>query len=119
MDIDINSMVELVKVATPVVVTLKTYYKLSRENKKHAAKQSILQMIMEDQFNWELFRKFPSNYGNIQDEYEIYHKCGGNGEVTKKVKEYNDWYEANEKQMREMASMTCKPEVTITCSTDK
>jgi len=119
MDIDINSLVELAKVAAPISATVITYFHTQKTAKKHAAKQSILQMIMEDQLNWELFRKFPTNYGNIQDEYEVYHKCGGNGEVTKKVKEYNDWYEANEKQMKEMASMNCKPEVTITCNAGK
>ena len=115
MDIDINSVVELVKVAAPISATVVTYFHTQKTAKKHAAKQSILQMIMEDQFNWEFFKRFPVNYGNIQDEYEVYHKCGGNGEITKKVKEYNDWYDANEKQMKDMSTMNCRPEVTIHC----
>lgn len=119
MDIDINSLVELVKVLAPISATVVSYFHLQRTAKKHAAKQSILQMIVEDQHGWELFRRFPTNYGNIHDEYKIYHKCGGNGEVTKKVKEYDTWYEDNENQMREMASMNCRPEVTIHCEARK
>lgn len=60
-------------------------------------------MIMEDEFGWETFSRFPTNYGNIQDEYMTYHKNGGNGEVTKKVHDYNEWYvgvEEEEKNRR-------------------
>ena len=111
----IGSLIELAEVAAPIVVTLKTYYKLSSESKKHAAKQSILHMIMEDQFNWELFRKFPVNYGNITNEYQIYHDNGGNGEVTKKVEEYKRWYIANENSMIEMKDKNCRPSVQLFC----
>lgn len=83
----------LVTAAIPAIVTLITFYSQTRLSKKHAAKQSILQMILEDQLNWELFRKFPTNYGTIQDEYSVYHDNGGNGEVTKKVHDYNKWFE--------------------------
>lgn len=65
----------------------------SRQSKKHAAKQSILQMIIEDQFNWQGFKKAPNNYGNILDEYVVYHKNGGNGEITKRVEDYKKWHE--------------------------
>ena len=82
----------LVTAAIPAIVTLITFYSQTRLSKKHAAKQSILQMILEDQLNWELFKKFPTNYGTIQDEYSVYHTNGGNGEVTKKVSDYNKWF---------------------------
>lgn len=114
-----ETLIEIARVALPVMATIVTGIQTNRLAKRHAAKQSILQMIMEDQFNWELFRKFPVNYGNIQDEYETYHKYGGNGEVTKKVKEYNSWYETNENQMIEMKGMSCTPKVTLTCETNK
>ena len=99
----------------PAIVTIITFFQQSRLTRKHAAKQSILQMIMEDQFNWELFRKFPVNYGNIQNEYREYHKCGGNGEVTKKVDEYKEWYKANEDKMLEMSNYSCSTELTRVC----
>lgn len=106
---------DLLEILIPVAATIASYLKLSKESKKHAAKQSILQMIMEDQFNWELFRKFPVNYANIHNEYKIYHKCGGNGEVTKKVKEYRIWYEENESLMMEMKNYSCGVEITTKC----
>lgn len=119
MNIDGNSLGDLVQTVLLIATTVITSYKGARLAKKHAAKQSILQMIMEDQFNWELFRKFPVNYGNIQDEYKVYHGCGGNGEVTKKVKTYNEWYETNEKHMLEMKGVSCTPKVTLTCEAEK
>lgn len=91
----------LITVGIPSCVTLITYFHQSRRVKRNAAKQSILQMVMEDQLNWELFSKFPTNYGDIHDEYAIYHKNGGNGEVTKRVNYYNEWYLGVEKQLEE------------------
>lgn len=117
MSIEIKDLIELAKVVMPVLTTIITYIYTKRASVRHSAKQSILQMIMEDQFNWELFRKFPVNYANILDEYENYHKNGGNGEVTKKVEEYNGWYQKNENSMLEMNGYECEPRVAITCGT--
>ena len=111
----INAIRTIITVGIPTLATIVTYFRQSKQNRKHAAKQSILQMIMEDQFNWELFKKFPVNYGNIQNEYEVYHSCGGNGEVTKKVQEYNEWYKKNEGKMIEMSNYRCEPQVTLSC----
>ena len=97
----IAAIQSIVTIGIPSCVTLVTYYKQSCQARKHAAKQSILQMIMEDQLNWELFHKFPTNWGDIQDEYETYHKNGGNGEVTKRVNDYNGWYLGVEKSLVE------------------
>ena len=118
MSIDIKDLMELLKVVIPVLTTIVTYLYTKRASIRHSAKQSILQMIMEDQFNWELFRKFPVNYGNILDEYAVYHKNGGNGEVTRKVDEYKSWYDKNENSMLEMKGYKCEPVVQITCSGD-
>lgn len=115
MTVDIKDIIELSKVAFPVVTTLVTYFYTRRANVRHSAKQSILQMIMEDQLNWEMFRKFPVNYGNIINEYEVYHKNGGNGEVTKKVNEYRDWYQKNEDEMINMRGVSCRTKIAITC----
>lgn len=85
-------IVALITAGIPSLATLVASLWQNRMSRRHSAKQSILQMCMEDQLNWELFQKFPTNYGNIQNEYAVYHKNGGNGEVTKRVNEYNDWY---------------------------
>lgn len=112
---EIDKIIELLKVLVPVATTIITFIYTRRTSIRHAAKQSILQMIMEDQFNWELFRKFPVNYGNIIDEYVVYHKNGGNGEVTKKVDEYKAWYVVNEDKMTEMKKYKCRPMVSVAC----
>jgi hypothetical protein len=112
---EIDKIIELLKVLVPVATTIITFIYTRRTSIRHAAKQSILQMIMEDQFNWELFRKFPVNYGNILDEYVVYHKNGGNGEVTKKVDEYKAWYVVNEDKMMEMKKYKCRPMVSVAC----
>ena len=97
------------------MTTIGTYVQTKRFSAKHSAKQSITQMVIEDQINWELFRRFPTNYGNIENEYEIYHKNGGNGEVTKRVNEYKQWYAENEANMWMMRDYKCKPEIRFTC----
>lgn len=112
----LNTLSGIATTGIPAVVTLITFFKQRSENRRHAAKQSILQMIMEDQLNWELFRKFPVNYGNIQNEYETYHKNGGNGEVTKKVREYNKWYEENEDSMIRFRDYSCDVELVYNCT---
>lgn len=97
-DVVINS---LITAGLPALVTLITFFSTNRSAKMHAAKQSILQMIMEDKVAWLIDKDFPTNYGRVLDEYEIYHKNGGNGEVTKKVNEYKKWYEEVENSLKQ------------------
>ena len=117
MDIEIKDIIEIAKVALPVLTTIVTYLYTKRASARHSAKQSILQMVMEDQFNWELFKKFPVNYGNIANEYEIYHNNGGNGEVTKRVEEYQAWYRRNEEEMIRMQDYKCRTTIAMACDT--
>ncbi len=66
---------------------------------RNDAKQSILQMMVEDKVDYHLNHKLPENYSRIHEEYDIYHDNGGNGLMTKKIKEYDDWYRQIEKQI--------------------
>lgn len=89
-------MSEAVIIATisagfPMVTTLVTALLQRRSNEKHAAKQSILQMILEDHVAVNE-GQLPTNYQNILHEYDIYHKNGGNSYVSTKVEEYKDWF---------------------------
>lgn len=83
------ALVSIVPTMTTIIATLIQ----NRQSRKHSAKQSILQMIMEDQFSWEVYSKFPTNLHDIEAEYEIYHVNGGNGEITARVNEYKKWRE--------------------------
>lgn len=75
----------------PMVTTLVTALLQRRSNEKHAAKQSILQMILEDHVAVSEGH-LPTNYQNILHEYDVYHKNGGNSYVTEKVENYKTWF---------------------------
>ena len=72
--------------------TVFSYLNIKRQNNRSEAKQALLMMINDDQMRWELYKEIPKNWADIQDEYEKYHKAGGNGMMTKRVLDYNKWY---------------------------
>lgn len=77
--------------ALPTLATIIAALFQNRTSSRHNAKQSIFQMILEDKVA-VLFGGIPSNYQNILNEYDIYHKNGGNSYVTEKVEAYKKWY---------------------------
>lgn len=79
--------------ALPTIATIITALLQNRTSSRHNAKQSIFQMILEDEVA-VLFNGVPSNYQNVLNEYDIYHKNGGNSYVTEKVEAYKKWYVA-------------------------
>lgn len=85
--------VALITVSIPSIVTLITHLVSQRTSKMHSAKQSILQMIMEDVIAVEVLHKLPVNRSNIYYEYDHYKKNGGNSDIDKKMQEYEKWYE--------------------------
>lgn len=93
-----GTIVAIITALAPCLVTLISNGVQNRDSKRNFAKQSILQMIMEDEFGWEAFRRLPLNYARIIDEYNVYHSHGGNGEITKKVREYCAWYNRIEQE---------------------
>ena len=93
-------IIALISAGIPAIVTIVTTLYQNREHRRNAAKQSILQMIMEDKMAWVIDKEFPTNYGRVCDEYVVYHNNGGNGEVTKKVEEYKEWYVDCEKTLK-------------------
>lgn len=84
-------IIALISAGIPTVATAITAYFQARSSNKHAAKQSIFQMILEDHVAWQE-RKLPTNYQNILHEYDEYHKNGGNSYVTEKVEDYKKWH---------------------------
>lgn len=94
-------LINLITIGVPSLVTLITSILDRRFATRSDTRQMIQQMILEDRFYWRAEHKLPLNWTNIQNEYEKYHKFGGNGEITKKVSEYNEWYAGIEKQLRE------------------
>lgn len=93
MEATITIFVALISAAVPTITTAICSYLQKRITKRHAAKQSILQLIMEDQINYWHNGILPVNFVAIHDEYDEYHKNGGNHYVTSKVQQYDKWLE--------------------------
>lgn len=94
-----NIIIAAISAGFPMVTTLVTSAMHSKVASRNAAKQSILQMIMEDHMA-VAEGKLPSNYQNILKEYDIYKSKGGNSYITEKKDEYVRWWheqEANRK----------------------
>jgi len=92
-------IISLITSITGVVVALinnKAILQGSRDRKMYAAKQSILQMILEDEISVELMGKIPDNHARIVYEYDIYKKSGGNSDIDSKYKAYEEWYSSLE-----------------------
>lgn len=87
----IIALIGAVAGGVPTLATTVSAIIQSRATSRHAAKQSIFQMILEDHVSVSE-KHAPSNYQNILNEYDIYHRNGGNSYVTEKVEAYKKWY---------------------------
>lgn len=67
-------LIAAIPVLIPSVVTLITSNHQKKLSKMQSAKQSILQMMMEDVLAVEVLHKLPVNYKNIHYEYDEYTK---------------------------------------------
>ena len=81
----------------PMVTTIVAAKIQARTASKNAAKQSILQMILEDRMDWR-DGKLPTNYQAILHEFDVYTQAGGNSYVADKVAEYKAWHAKIEKE---------------------
>lgn len=92
-------VVSLITAGIPSAATVVVAFFQSRTMNKHAARQSILQLIMEDHLAVQE-GKLPTNYQSVLHEYDIYKKNGGNSYIESKVSEYKIWFEEIQKQMK-------------------
>lgn len=79
-------------------VTLITSHYDKKDSRMHAARQSILQLIMEDKLN-VLEGKIPENKENILMEYDEYRANNGNSYVHDKIEDYLEWYDVVVKKL--------------------
>lgn len=84
-------IIALITAGFPTCATALTAFFQSRTSKKNAAKQSILQMILEDHMAVQEGH-LPTNYQNVLHEFDIYSKNGGNSYVAEKVEDYKRWF---------------------------
>lgn len=92
----------LITAGVPALVTIFTTMGTRKLSRMHSAKQSILQMIMEDYIMVEDFGMLPRNYTNIHYEYDVYKKNDGNSDIDIKMAEYEAWYKALKAKKPEM-----------------
>lgn len=84
-------IISLITVAIPSVTTIITTLITRKDNYMHNAKQSILQLIVEDKIR-VMEGGIPENKQNILKEFDMYSKKGGNSYVHEKVENYIKWY---------------------------
>lgn len=92
-------IIALITAGVPSAFTAVATLFQNRLSKKHAARNSILQLIMEDHISVQEGR-FPTNFQSVLHEYDIYKKNGGNSFVKSKVDEYIDWFAEQEKHLK-------------------
>lgn len=88
-------------------VTLVTSHYDKKDNRMHAARQSILQLIMEDKLN-VIEGKIPENKENILTEYDEYRANNGNSYIHEKIEDYLEWYDITTKQLTKGGKCTNK-----------
>lgn len=77
--------------AISAVTTLLTTKSVKKQANKHSARQSILQLIIEDKVR-VIEKRLPENYQSVLEEFDEYKKSGGNSYIHEKVDEYKKWY---------------------------
>lgn len=93
-----NIVVAAITVLIPSITTLITTKSIKRQGNKHSARQSIMQLILEDHVRVQE-NKLPENRQNVLDEYDEYIASGGNSYIRSKVEEYEDWYKSLSKDV--------------------
>lgn len=94
MEMDWKEILLVLIPTIPAIITAIGQISLKRQSKMQSAKQSILQMQMEDVMAVEILHKLPTNHARILYEYDLYKKNGGNSDVDEKMNEYQSWYAA-------------------------
>ena len=87
-----NIIVSAITVLVPSITTIITTKSVKKQANKHSARQSIMQLILEDHVRVHE-NKLPENRQAILQEYDEYISSGGNSYIHKKVEEYEEWYE--------------------------
>lgn len=96
-DTTLLALISLGSGIVTAITTIVTTIIRGRASARHSAKQSILQMILEDHLA-HAEGHLPTNYQNILDEYDEYHRTGGNSYITEKVDDYKKWFLSIEKE---------------------
>lgn len=97
----IIALIGLVASSLAPIATIVTHRSTKKDLARIEMKNSILQMILEDEFGWETYGKIPVNYQNILHDFDIYKANKGNSYIEDKVEDYKKWFhevESSEKK---------------------
>lgn len=86
-----NIIINAITVLVPSITTIITTKSVKKQANKHSARQSIMQLILEDHVRVQE-HQLPENRQAILQEYDEYVASGGNSYIHKKVEEYEEWY---------------------------
>lgn len=98
----VQIIVALIAAGIPTLASFHNTKKVKRQANRHACRQSILQLILEDKMA-VMEGKAPENYHAILDEFDEYVQNNGNSYIKSKVTEYTKWYEEVTKKGAVMA----------------
>lgn len=90
-------IIAIISAFIPTITTAITTAIQYRYATRNAAKSDILQMILEDHQAVQEGH-LPTNYQNILNAYERYHKAGGDEFITDKKEDYKKWFISVEKK---------------------
>lgn len=85
-------IIAIITFLIPSITTIITTIITRKDNYMHNAKQSILQLIVEDKIR-VMEGGIPENKQNILKEYDEYKEHHGNSYTGEKVSGYLKWYE--------------------------
>ena len=88
----------IITLITSAVSIITSHYN-KKDSRMHSARQSILQLILEDKIN-VMENKIPENKENILSEYDEYRANNGNSYIHDKVDDYLEWYDKIVKELR-------------------
>lgn len=80
--------VALISAGTTITVALIQ----NRVTKRNRAGSYILLLVLQDKVDYRVDGCLPKNFDTIHDEYETYHRNGGNGKITAAVEAYDKWF---------------------------
>lgn len=99
-------LIAAISAVPPIIATIATTLLQAKTIARNAAKESIIQMIMEDHLAHHE-GKLPTNYQNVLHEFDIYTKKGGNSYVHDKVEEYKAWFHEIEARKDDKTDAPC------------
>ena len=103
-------IIALIAIVPTLTTAISTFFLNSKRKKdkeetrrnveRNFAKQSIINLVTQDIIRVDSLGQLPENRQRIEEEYETYHKNGGNGPITRFVNDYELWLKSVEEKAK-------------------